>query len=64
MMNGDEIRVQHGDKVISLEERLTLQDRDIDRIQKVLLIGGVVLLFHAVLPQEALLQLFIGLIGL
>ena len=63
-MNGDEIRVQHGDKVISLEERLTLQDRDIDRIQKVLVVGGVVLLLHAVLPQEALLQLFLSMVGL
>lgn len=62
-MNGDEINVRRGDKLVTLEERLSAQDREISWLRRLVFLVLVILLVHAVAPQLDLFDTLLRLIG-
>jgi hypothetical protein len=65
-INGDEVEVHYGDKVVSLPERLDKQDQEIRLMKRMLVGGGVLFVIHAfdLLPLHDLFPLLLRLVGL
>ena len=64
MTNGDEIKVHHGDKVITLEEQLERMNKNIRRLQISQIIIAVLVGLSIFLTDEHMVQLVDGFIGL
>lgn len=55
-MNGGEVEVRHGDKVVTLDERLEAVDRDLRRLRRLILIVLVLLVVHLLRPNYDLIE--------
>lgn len=56
-MNGDEVTVHHGDKVVTLEERLSSMQTSIKRLQWTLIALIVLTILNLVLGPDRFWQL-------
>jgi hypothetical protein len=63
-MNGDEITVKHGDKVITLDQQLAAMGRSIRWLQIAVVILIVLTILSALLTDESMTLLINGVLDL
>lgn len=63
-MNGDDIKVQHGDKIITLQEQLAGMSKAIRRLEIAAIIIIVLVVLNALLTDESMTLLINGIFDL